>query len=279
MRSFLAIAKPDALGQKKHLSDRLGGLAGMAWAFAVLHESGMTPRAAGIYFTPPENLKKDKNGDPVDAGVFRHYLSGERKPIAGPRGKYGVDLVAAVGKEIYGKVANSWLDHPLLKIFARDVSPVLLSNLCAEEKIPLHIVPSLLTKDFSDLSGEGAPAMRRLSDFLFVCAFYRMAHDGGYPSTIAPLIRYLIPQVCKLDPVFNFIHAPFVKMLEDYYFKTDEQVVSAWPVEMPPCVDPEFSQHEFTDGACLLNGRGKAKDVCNKCLSGGGPTSFSDWDV
>ena len=266
MRSFLEIAKPDSLGLQ-NLSNRLDGLAGMAWAFSVLSHSGMSPRAAGIYFTPPVYLKKDQHGDPVDSGVFRYYLNGKRKPIAGPRGKNGVDLVAIVGNEPYGSQVNLWLDHPLLNIFVRDVAPEYLASFCAVEKIPVHIIPSLFTKDFSDINWDAAPKVRRLSDFLYVCAFYKMLHTDGYASTVAPLIRYLVPQVCKLEPAFNFIHAPFVKMLEDYYFKTDEYVVEARSVDYPPCFDSEFSDPVITDGPCLLIEQGKAEDVCIRCQS------------
>ena len=102
---------------------------------------------------------------------------------------------------------------------------------------------------------------------------------GGLPSAGMPLIRNLTPQVCERDPVFRHIHAQFIKMLDDFYFKSDEEVVAAWPVEMPPCVDSEFSDHELVDGPCRLNGLGKAKDVCKRCLSGGGEASVSAWDA
>lgn len=269
-RKPLLPALPDVLG-KMHLADRLDGLAGMAWAYAVLHYSGMTARAAGIYFTPPEYLITDKAGYTADSGIFNHYLKGLRKPIAGSRGKNGVDLVAAVLQEPYGRRANAWLDHPLWRIFARNVSREYLAIFVAEGNIPLHIVPYLFSTDFSGIPEELAPRITKPGDFLYVCAFYRSMHIGGYPSAMVPLIRYLFPQVCSLDPVFGYICAPFVRMLEEYFFKTDEQVAASCPVDVPPCVDPEFSDILLPDdGPCPLSGKGKAKHVCERCEGGGG---------
>jgi len=276
-RRPLMPAAPDALKHRR-LADRLDGLAGMAWAYSVMHFSGMSARAAGIYFTPAEHLITAGNGYSADSGVFNSYLKGTRKPLSGPRGKNGVDLIAAVGKEDYGNRANSWLEHPLWKIFSRNAPQEYLAEFCAPDKIPLHIVPYLLTNDFSVIPAELAPRILRATDFLYVCAFYRAFHIGGYPSTLVPLIRYLLPQVCSLDPVFGYIHDPFVRMLEDYYFKTDEQVQDAWPVEEPPCFDPQFTDDMFDDGPCPLNGTGKAKHVCDRCESGGGGSAPKfDW--
>lgn len=272
-------AAPDALKHRR-LADRLDGLAGMAWAYSVLHFSGMSARSAGIYFTPAEHLITAGNGYSADSGVFNYYLKGTRKPVSGPRGKNGVDLIAAVGREEYGSRANSWLEHPLWKIFSRNVSQEYLAPFCAPEKIPLHIVPYLFAKDLSAIPVERAPRILRARDFLYVCAFYRAFHAGGYPSTLVPLIRYLVPQVCSLDPIFGYIHAPFMRMLEDNYFKTDEQVLDAWPVEEPPCFDPKYSEDMFEDAPCPLNGTGKAKHVCERCEIGGGLiASEFDWDT
>lgn len=269
-RRPLQPAASDALGTM-HLADRLDGLAGMAWAYAVLHYSGMSARAAGIHFTPPEHLITDRAGHTADSGLFNHYLRGQRKPIAGARGKNGVDLVAAVGQETYGRRANVWLDHPLWRIFARSVSQEGLAIFLGEGNIPLQIVPYLFRDDFSEIPAEQAPRITKSGDFLYVCAFYRQMHIGGYPSAMVPLLRYLVPQVCSLDPVFGYIYAPFVRMLEEYFFKTDEQIAAACPVDVPPCVDPEFSDILLPDdGPCPLSGKGKTKHVCERCEGGGG---------
>jgi len=269
---------PDALGQKR-LADRLDGLAGMAWAYSVLHYSGMTARAAGIYFTPAEHLITDQSGYSADSGIFNQYLKGKRKPLSGPRGKHGVDLIAAVGKEDYGSRANSWLEHPLWRIFSREVSSQDLTTYVVESKIPLQIAPYLFSENFADMPADQAPRIVKANDFLYVCALYRSAHKGRYPSAMVPLLRYLVPQVCSLDPIFGYIHAPFMRMLEDYYFKTDEQVVATLPVDVPPCIDPAFSDVLLPDdGPCPLKGKGKATDVCDRCESGGGGSALElDW--
>lgn len=278
-RKPLLPAAPGVLG-KKRLMDRLDGLAGMAWAYAVLHYSGMTARAAGIHFTPSEYLITDKAGHSADSGIFNQYLKGQRKPVAGPRGKNGVDLVAAVGQKTYGIRANSWLDHPLWKIFARDASHEFLSKFCAPDRIPLHIVPFLYTSDFSDTQPDRAPRIQKLRDFLYVCAFYRAMHMGGYSSALVPLIKHLVPQVCRLDPIFGYVHAPFVTMLEEYYFKTDDQAEAEWPLEMPPCVDTHYSDELFGNRSCPFYGTERAIKVCQRCESGAGKSPPEiDWSA
>lgn len=268
-RKPLLPASLDVLGSMR-LDDRLDGLAGMAWAYSILHYSGMTARAAGIHFTPSPYLNTDKFGNTADSGIFNHYLKGKRKPIAGARGKNGVDLVTAVLKEPYGRRANAWLDNPLWRIFSRNVSHEYLGQFCGEGKIPVHIVPYLFNTDFSEIPAELAPRITKPSEFLYICAFYRSMHTDGYPSAMVPLMRHLLPQVANLDPVFGYIYAPFVRMLEDYYFKTDEQVLAAWPVDMPPCVDSQLPDQLFDDGPCPLHGTGKETKACEQCERGGG---------
>jgi hypothetical protein len=277
-RTPLKPAEPNAL-KHKCLSDRLDGLAGMAWAYSALHYSGKSARALGIHFTPVEHLITDRYGNSADSGIFGQYLKGLRKPQLGPRGKHGVDLVAAVGNESYGNKANFWLNHALWKIFSRDVSNEDLEAHLDERKVPLCIVSSLYSQDFSNIPPDEAPRILRGNDFLYVCAMYRSFHKAGSWSAIAPLIRYLLPQVCSFDPIFGYIHAPFLRMLEDFYFKTDEQVLAARPVDGPPCVDPDFSDVLIPeDGPCPLNGKGKAKHVCERCEGGGGAPEL-DWST
>lgn len=254
-------APADALKQVR-LVDRLHGLAGMAWAYAVLHYSGMTARAASIYFTPPEHLKLDKKGGPVSSGIIQKYLNGSHKPRTGPRGKNQVDLYGLVAQESYGQQANAWLSHPLWTIFQRDVPDRYLQTFCTPRNMSIEIVENLFRTNFPE--GKG-PKLRRFEEFLYVCAFYRTFQKSKYPSTIYPLLKHLLPLACEFEPVLGYVQAPFLELIENSYYKSDAQIQDAWPQEVPPCVDPRF-EGQSTDGyPCPLMGLGDAKDVCVEC--------------
>ena len=254
-------ASSDALKQVR-LVDRLHGLAGMAWAYAVLHYSGMTARAASIYFTPPEHLKVDKKGGPVSSGIIQKYLNGSHKPRTGPRGKNQVDLYGLVAQESYGAKANSWLSHPLWTIFQREVTDKYLQAFCTPRYMSIDIVENLFRTDFSD---EDGPKLKRFEEFLYVCAFYRSFQKAKYPSTIFPLLKHLLPKACELEPIFRYVQAPFLELVEKHYFKTDQQVKEAWPKVVPPCVDPRFSGQSSDGYPCPLMGIGDAKHICVEC--------------
>ncbi|QOZ83772.1 MULTISPECIES: hypothetical protein [Chromobacterium] len=228
VQSALTVASADQLKQKD-LKGRIEGLRGMAWAYAVLHYTGYTASGASKKFSPPGPEEKE----PTNSKIMYQYLQGRRAPTRGERGKYGFDLVTEVDRDPRGKHATRWLDHPLWMIFQPDTSGDQLEPYLEEEVTPPQlakyfwndrIVPPAAT---TGGSAQG-PELQIFDDFLYVCAYFRLACMAGYASTGFRLVECLAPQAAALEPVFRYVQAPFMVMLEEFFYRNREQLTEAW---------------------------------------------------
>lgn len=222
--SKVEILEPASQNELKQLDlrERLEGLRGMTWAYAVLHYTGYSASGASKRFSPPLPIGQDPN----NSKIMYQYLHGERAPVQGPRGKYAYDLVAEVDKHPRVKVASRWLDHGLFHIFHPDTEGDALDPFLAHEVVPRINVQFIFENEFptSQMIAEcrsEKPEIQTFDNFLWVCAMFRLASDKN-SNQFFPLLRYLIPQAAMLEPVFGYVQAPFLKMLEDFYVCVDE---------------------------------------------------------
>jgi hypothetical protein len=56
-----------------------------------------------------------------------------------------------------------------------------------------------------------------------------MGCNAGYGNAGFPLLKYLVPQAVRLEPVLGYVQAPFMRMLEDFYYLGDEEMHARWP--------------------------------------------------
>lgn len=114
-RSELKPAVKFVLKQKTQVG-RLEGLRGMAWAYAVLHHTGLSASTASKKFSSKIQPGTDNRKSLVINNHMYKFLKGERAPINAPTGKYKFNLVEAVDKDPLGHLATKWLTLPLWDI-------------------------------------------------------------------------------------------------------------------------------------------------------------------
>lgn len=195
----------------------------MSWAYGVLLHTGYTASGASKRFSPPLAEGREQS----NSKLMYQYLRGDRTPTRGARGRYGFDLVEAVDSHPHGQMATRWLDHPLWMIFDESTTGRVLEQFLGEDVYP----PPLA--EFS-LHGEIPPAeelnerqrraleLQIFDDFVCICAFFRLGHlaglrRSGHTPPTYPLLKFLVPQAGRLEPVFGCVQAPFLKMIQDFY--------------------------------------------------------------
>lgn len=204
--------------KQSDISGRLAGLRGMAWAYGVLLHTGYTASGASKRFAPsPENGREQSNSK-----LMYQYLKGDRAPTRGARGKYGFDLVAAVDAHPRGRMARKWLDHPLWMIFDEHTTGRDLEQFLEEDVYPPSLAEFSLCGDIPPIGNLDERQRKTLElqifdDFVCVCAFFRLGHLSGYKGAAYSLVEYLVPQASKIEPIFGYVHAPFLKMVRDFY--------------------------------------------------------------
>lgn len=194
----------------------------MSWAYGVLLHTGYTASGASKRFSPPLVEGREQS----NSKLMYQYLRGDRVPTRGARGRYGFDLVAAVDSHPHGQMATRWLDHPLWMIFdenttgreieqflSEDVYPPLLAEFSVCEEIP--------SAEELDERQRRALELQIFDDFVCVCALFRLGHLAGMrlgqTPTTYPLLKFLIPQAGRLEPIFGCVQAPFLRMIQDFY--------------------------------------------------------------
>lgn len=212
------VAAPANQLKQPDLAKRLEGLRGMAWAYGVLHHTGYSASGASKRFSPPVESEQDQ----ANSKIMYQYLRGDRAPTRGARGKYGFDLVAAVDKHPQGKLATKWLDHPLWLIFDPKTKGDELEPFLEEDFFPPALAEFVLAADLppqTELTSQQLEALELeiFDDFVAVCAFCRGSHMAGYRPLGIGLLEHLLPQAGSIEPVFGYIQAPFLKMVQDFY--------------------------------------------------------------
>lgn len=101
----------------------------------------------------------------------------------------------------------------LEQFLGEDVYPPLLAEFSLYREIP--------PDEELDERQRKALELQLFEDFVCVCAFVRLGHLsgiklGGTPPAY-PLLDFLIPQAGKLEPVFQYVQAPFSRMIQDFY--------------------------------------------------------------
>jgi hypothetical protein len=112
--------------------ERLNGLRGMVWAYAVCHFFHKSPTAISIDFAAPNASLGRPDGPKQSNKLMHYYILGKGAPVRGPRGKFGFDLVGAISADPRGALAEHWLDHRLLKMLALDTTLPVLRDLLYE---------------------------------------------------------------------------------------------------------------------------------------------------
>ena len=201
---------------------RLQSMRAMTWAHAVLRRTGFTASGASKRFSPVL-----ARGETQTNSKFMYaYLQGKRVPTRGARGKYQYDLVAEVDRYLNANVASKWLDHPLWKIFEPEASELFLGRLVSEDETP-HLFSEWLLG--SPIPPKPAPPDKEIEslklqlfdDFVFVCAHHRLGHQAGYKPPASEFTEHLLPQAALLEPDFGYVEKPFLKMLNDFYIRTN----------------------------------------------------------
>lgn len=210
------------------LADRIEGLRGMAWAYAVLFHTGYTASGASKRFsaTPAGEVELS------NSKLMYQYLRGDRAPTRGPRGRYGFDLVAAVDSHHTGRYATRWLDHPIWTIFNTNTGGQELEPFLDDEAMGPVIGQYWLDDDISLEAAEDAQLSSALESlgfegYLYLCAMLRAANfagihaKSGRPLHFA-LLEYLTPYAARIEPVFGLVQAPFLQMIRDFHFPTQK---------------------------------------------------------
>lgn len=211
----------DALSRYDNFERRLDGLRGMAWAYAVLSATGLSGSAASKVFSGPVPIKLNPAGRPILSNIFYKYLRGERAPIPGPRGKHGFDLVGLVAAHPTAAEANGWLTHRLFQVLEPDAKIEWLADLLEEASEPIRAgLASTVSKDSPApiVDALGNPIeLLHFDDFVAVCGWlHATKKTGHYSPGHWVFVRHLYPQAARLEPVFDFISAPFIKMMDDF---------------------------------------------------------------
>jgi hypothetical protein len=117
----LPLAKADVQTLPSRI-ERLDGLRGMAWAYAVCHYMRKTPSAISIEFSAPGCSLGQSDGPKQSSNIMQHYITGKGAPKPGPRGKFRFDLVGAISAHPQGALAEKWLTHRLWKMLHPDIT-------------------------------------------------------------------------------------------------------------------------------------------------------------
>ena len=194
----------------------------MSWAYGVLLHTGYTASGASKRFSPPLVEGREQS----NSKLMYQYLRGDRAPTRGARGRYGFDLVATVDSHPHGQMATRWIDHPLWMIFDENTTGRELEQFLGEDVYPpllteFSVCTETPTGEKLDERQRRALELQIFDDFVCVCAFFRLGHLAGIrlgetPPTY-PLLKFLIPQAARLEPIFGYVQAPFLRMIEDFY--------------------------------------------------------------
>lgn len=222
---------PADILSSKSLSKRLECLGGMAWAYTVLARLDITRYKANLMFAPKEYASGKTSSK------FNQYIQGIRSPKQLTTVSAAYDIVREVGYVMNSSEAKDWLNHPLWRIFKRTVGSDELATYLSpndanrdadadssdmDERKPFRASGALLLAQFppSDLSlikgTKDEPRIEAFSDFVHLCAMFRLSMKAGYWHGHWQLI-YLSEQAANMNDVFRFIRAPFVQLLQDYY--------------------------------------------------------------
>jgi len=211
---------------KRDLNDRLRGMRGMAWAYAVLYHTGLTAYGASKRFTHPSRARLNAAGNVVVSNNFYQYLRGDRGPDAGPRGKNRFDLGAAVSRDPRSRAAAFWLDHDLFKVFSPDVAPAWIIERWEAVSEPflnrLFLIdpeePS--DEDLLDYQGRGLE-LNSFDEFVSLCAALRAGHMSGWyvhHDGAWRLINAFQVRAAQLEPSFAYIRRPFLRMVREFFY-------------------------------------------------------------
>lgn len=218
----LRLLQPAKSGALRHeaLHARLDGLRGMAWAYSVLHHTGLSASKASLVFS------SRANPDAATSNIMYQYLRGDRAPTQGGRGKFGFDLVKEVDSDPDGSNATPWLSHPFWEIFAEEISMDQLTDYTA--MVPAHLAACLLVQsppsDPLDLDAQwGAPNINSLDEFVCLCANFRAALKAGYWPHGYWQLLHAAERAALLDPVFGYIKVPFLEMVQRFFAEPAEK--------------------------------------------------------
>lgn len=233
--------------QQRLLVDRLDGLRGMAWSYATLYHSGLSPSKASLIFNDYPSGRLKAGEDKQSSNIMYQYLRGERSPTPGNRGKRNFDLVGEVDRDAKGQFATPWLTHPIFEVFQPDVTQKRLLELFAElddevitADTPIDIVEALFEvrqpwlEHTGDAIEENAVGLKYFDQYVSVCAGFRGSQLSGqywpYESGYN-LLRYLAPLAAKCEPVFGYFAAPFLTMVNQFFYRADRKMCVELPRE------------------------------------------------
>jgi hypothetical protein len=216
-------ADADQLKQPR-LADRIEGLRGMAWAYALLLHTGYTASSASKRFSSTSAPRVESN----NSKLIYQYLRGDRAPTPGPRGRYKFDLVAAVNSHHTGHHATRWLYHPLWIIFNEDIDCHRLEKFLDEDALAPDFARYIFREEIpadaaETLDFSNAPEPFKFEGYILLCAMIRAANlSGHYTQSRRPvhfsLLEYLTPHAARIEPVFGMIQKPFLQMIRDFHF-------------------------------------------------------------
>lgn len=78
----MPFAEPDVQTQGSRL-ERLNGLRGMAWAYAVCHYLGKTPSAISLEYSAAESSLGPTDGPKRSSNLMHRYISGKSAAVRG----------------------------------------------------------------------------------------------------------------------------------------------------------------------------------------------------
>lgn len=114
-------ASPDVQTQATRL-ERLEGLRGMAWAYAVCHYMEAKPSTLSLKYSAPDSSLGRDDGPKRSSNLMHRYISGKGAPKRGARGKFGFDLVGTISADPRGALAEPSLDLRVFKMLHPDTS-------------------------------------------------------------------------------------------------------------------------------------------------------------
>ena len=233
-REDLLPVPADVLNEKT-LAKRLAAMSTMAWAYTILSRLNLTRHKANTMFAPNEYPSGKTSSK------FNQYIEGVHAPQRPTPESKAYDIVREAEAVMKSSEATEWLNHPLWRIFARDVgNDELASYLSSSDadrdeegassnlnaKRPFRARGAALfaqypPADLHSLEGtENDLRIESFDDFVHLCAMFRLGVKQGYWLGHWQLI-YLSEQASEMNDVFRFIRAPFIKMLETYYGKPE----------------------------------------------------------
>ncbi|MFM0735067.1 hypothetical protein PQQ52_31780 [Paraburkholderia sediminicola] len=141
---ILPFATPDIQTQPTRL-ERLNGLRGMAWAYAVCHYLRKKPSTISLEYSAADSSLGRADGLKRSSNLMQRYISGKSAPIRGPRGKFGFDLVGTISADSRGALAGPSLDLRVFKMLHPDTTLMELRALLFE--LPDVVRPALFDPD------------------------------------------------------------------------------------------------------------------------------------